>query len=134
MVKSWDLLVKNLKQAIEDRGLTQREVAERAGIKPQYLSGILSGARSNLTLEIIVALAKAVEIPVARLFADEVTTSERIEHLVKVLSKDKRSLEGLKFLVSEDARDLRLDIMGHLAKCNRARLEVVEKVIRPLAQ
>ncbi len=51
-----------------DRGVTQEEVAHRAGIHVTYLSGIERGVR-NPSLTSIYALAAALEVPVSQLFA-----------------------------------------------------------------
>ncbi len=52
------------------RGLTQEEVAHRAGIHVTYLSGVERGVR-NPSLKNIRAIADALGVPVAALFAFE---------------------------------------------------------------
>lgn len=46
----------------EERGLTQQELAERAGISKPYLSQIETGKRQG-TLETMAAIAKALAVP-----------------------------------------------------------------------
>ena len=52
------------------RGLTQEEVAYRAGIHVTYLSGIERGRR-NPSLKNIRAVAQALNVPVGELFTFE---------------------------------------------------------------
>ena len=49
--------------------MRQHEVAARAGVSNAYLSGVENGHR-NPTLDVIAALASALDVPVARLFDD----------------------------------------------------------------
>lgn len=51
----------------ERKGLTQDQVAERAGITKPYLSQLESGARKNPSLPVLRRLAKALGVRVTRL-------------------------------------------------------------------
>ena len=53
----------------EAAGLSQKELASRAGLHPTYLSGVEGGSR-NLSLLNVYALAGALEVPVARLLPE----------------------------------------------------------------
>ncbi len=57
------------------RGATQEDVAHRAGVHVTYLSGIERGIR-NPSLKNIRALAEALGMPTAELFAFERESSE----------------------------------------------------------
>jgi len=61
----------NLKQAREQAGLTQIELAERVGCDQSVISRIESGQRA-LTLDRLKSIAKALGVPLAQLLADEV--------------------------------------------------------------
>ena len=52
------------------RGVTQEEVAHRAGVHVTYLSGIERGLR-NPSLKNLRAIALAMDVPMARLFTFE---------------------------------------------------------------
>lgn len=52
-----------------DRDLSQLELAGRAGLDRSYLGGVERGTR-NVSLTNIVALARALDVPPARLLAD----------------------------------------------------------------
>lgn len=52
-----------------DRDLSQLELAGRAGLHRSYLGGVERGTR-NVSLTNIVALARALDVPPARLLAD----------------------------------------------------------------
>ena len=53
----------------EQRGYSQEELAERAGLHRNYVGGVERGER-NIALENIVKLAKALSIPTRDLFTD----------------------------------------------------------------
>lgn len=61
----------NLKQLREQAGLTQIQLAERIGCDQSVISRIESGQRA-LTLDRLKSIAKALQIPLAQLLADEV--------------------------------------------------------------
>jgi len=47
-------------------GLTQAQLAEQVGVEPQHLSLVERG-KSNITLSLLAALARALQIPPAQL-------------------------------------------------------------------
>jgi transcriptional regulator with XRE-family HTH domain len=53
----------------DERGYSQEELAERAGLHRNYVGGVERGER-NVALENIVKLAKALGVPARELFAD----------------------------------------------------------------
>ena len=58
-----------LRQLREERGYSQEELAERAGLHRNYVGGVERGER-NVALENIVKLAKALSVPPRDLFGD----------------------------------------------------------------
>ena len=63
----------------EDLGLTQPQLAEKAGISPGHVSKIETGKTTNPTRVTIKALAKALEVPEAYLLAFIETPDEDAE-------------------------------------------------------
>ena len=58
-----------LRRLRDERGYSQEELAERAGLHRNYVGGVERGER-NVALENIVKLAKALSVPLKELFAD----------------------------------------------------------------
>jgi transcriptional regulator with XRE-family HTH domain len=59
-------LSRNLRRLRTDKGWSQEELADRAGLHRTYVSGVERGVR-NPTITIVAALAKALGVPPAEL-------------------------------------------------------------------
>jgi transcriptional regulator with XRE-family HTH domain len=51
----------------EAKGMTQRDLAETAGVTPGYIAQLEMGARKNPSLEVLRRLAKALGVPVTEM-------------------------------------------------------------------
>jgi transcriptional regulator with XRE-family HTH domain len=56
-----------LRRIREDRGLTQEQVAQKAGVTKQYITMLERGARKTPSLPVLKRLAKALGVPVTEL-------------------------------------------------------------------
>jgi transcriptional regulator with XRE-family HTH domain len=61
---------KKIADIIEQKGLTQKEVAEKAGIKPQTLNNIITRDSSRADVQIFLKICDALDVP-ASIFRDE---------------------------------------------------------------
>jgi transcriptional regulator with XRE-family HTH domain len=61
-------LSRNLRRLRTEKGWSQEELADRAGLHRTYVSGVERGVR-NPTITIVAALAKALSVPPAELLA-----------------------------------------------------------------
>jgi putative transcriptional regulator len=60
-------LSKMLKKLREGKGMTQAQLAEKAGITREYITMLESGAKANPSLDVAVRLAKALGVSIANL-------------------------------------------------------------------
>lgn len=58
-----------IKEVMQEQGITGKELAERLGKTPQYISGIVRGADSA-SVEVLSKIAKAMGVPLSSLFSD----------------------------------------------------------------
>lgn len=52
-----------------EQGITGKQLAERMGVTPQYISGIVRGTGSA-SIEVLSTIAKHLNVPISSLFAD----------------------------------------------------------------
>ena len=71
---------KKIKQIRVSKGIKQKQVADKAGIKPSSYFSIEEGKTKNISIEVGKGIARALDIPFTKLFEIEDTGSE-IEHL-----------------------------------------------------
>lgn len=58
-----------IKEVMQEQGITGKELAERLGKTPQYISGIVRGVDSA-SVEVLYKIAKAMNVPLSSLFSD----------------------------------------------------------------
>lgn len=61
------MLAKQLRKLREAKGMSQTDLAKRAGVTQAYIASLESGARSNPSLDIIRKLAKVLKTDLANL-------------------------------------------------------------------
>ncbi|MDR2500269.1 MAG: helix-turn-helix domain-containing protein [Treponema sp.] len=82
-----ELLAKNLKEKRRNRGLTQAELAEKAGVSTHHI-GILEIARSFPTLDLVERIAAALDIEIYELFVDPHSPREELEKLRQTIVEE----------------------------------------------
>lgn len=55
-------LVVHLDKLLEEKNITQAELARKAGIDPSRLSGLIRGKRKRIQVEFVTLIAEALEI------------------------------------------------------------------------
>lgn len=58
-----------LKQVLSERGVTGKQLAERMGVTPQYISGIVRETGSA-SLDVLSKIANELNVPLSSLFDD----------------------------------------------------------------
>jgi HTH-type transcriptional regulator, competence development regulator len=56
-----------LKRLREEKGLSQADLAEKAGVTAPYITQLETGKKANPSLDVLRRLAKALGVPVAEL-------------------------------------------------------------------
>lgn len=62
---------------VDDAGISEREVARRAGLSHSTVNHLITGRRTSCTLSTAVAIARAVHCPIGALFMAETVTEQR---------------------------------------------------------
>lgn len=58
-----------LKEVLSEQGVTGKQLAEKMGVTPQYISGIVRGTGSA-SIEVLSNIAKNLNVPISSLFSD----------------------------------------------------------------
>ena len=67
----YDAIIDNIKMLISKKGMKQSVVAERAGFTPQEFSNILNARRKLLRIEVMLPIAKALDVDMNELYGVE---------------------------------------------------------------
>ena len=66
-----------IKEILNQKGMTSKELALKMGVTPQYISGIIRETGSA-SVEVLANIAKILNVPVASLFEDFVSNDNSI--------------------------------------------------------
>lgn len=61
-----------IKEILNQKGMTSKELAEKMGVTPQYVSGIIRETGSA-SVEVLANIARILNVPVSSLFEDYVS-------------------------------------------------------------
>ncbi len=102
MMNIKEILAQNLKENRQRLGITQPELAERAGMSTQYLA-MIEIARKFPTADILERLAAALDINPHELFSVAVSPERAMEQLQQmILDNMNRSMEQLQQMILDN--------------------------------
>ncbi|WP_434511250.1 helix-turn-helix domain-containing protein [Desulfitobacterium sp. AusDCA] len=76
-------LGKTIKELRKKRNYSARELSERSGVARSLISQLETGKRASTSMDTVYRLAKALDVPVASLFADKSVTDSSITYKAK---------------------------------------------------
>lgn len=66
-----------IREILKQKGMTSKELAEKMGVTPQYISGIIRETGSA-SVDVLANIAKILNVPVSSLFEDYVSNENTI--------------------------------------------------------
>lgn len=76
-------LGKTIKELRKKRNYSARELSERSGVARSLISQLETGKRASTSMDTVYRLAKALDVPVASLFADKSAADSSIAYKAK---------------------------------------------------
>jgi transcriptional regulator with XRE-family HTH domain len=67
-----------IREILNQKGMTSKELAEKMGVTPQYISGIIRETGSA-SVEVLANIANILNVPVSSLFEDYVSDKNTIK-------------------------------------------------------
>ena len=114
MKANHEFISKNIMKYQQKKGLTQKELAQLIGIKPNSLSAII-GNRAKISLETLLKIAVVLEVNVDRLLEGNIDYS------------------GVDLIKSSDDKDMNNELIGNIFSATveqkEALIEVLDKYI-----
>jgi transcriptional regulator with XRE-family HTH domain len=80
-------------EKLDDLNWTQKDLAEKMGVSPQYINKIVKGSE-NFTLESLVKLQTILDIPILANYFKQTTTTPKYDELTYDVEKVSLSLEA----------------------------------------
>lgn len=125
---------KMIADIIECKGLTQKEVANKAGIKPQTLNNIITRDSSRADVQIFLKICNALEVP-ASIFAKEALEEFYNDHpsaepidapSVSILSRRQKRIVELFDDLTEEQQDNIIGRAEMLSELNKQEIQKQE--------
>lgn len=85
--KYWKSLSVVLKKEIKERGITKKELADRAGLVAPTITQIINGDNKNPTIKVLVALAEGLDVPISYLLGEKMEHAHGIEECYRRLGE-----------------------------------------------
>ena len=99
---------RKLKQILEDRGISQKWLADAALTKEATISRYITGVNKSPNVEILVNIAKALNVS-----ADYLLTGDIIEKDLLLLSEKLQKLTPSQIRISENVVDECIELFGN---------------------
>lgn len=64
-----------IKEILDQKGMTAKQLADKMGVTPQYISGIIR-EQGSASVSVLSNIAKVLEVPLASLFDDYVSSDD----------------------------------------------------------
>jgi transcriptional regulator with XRE-family HTH domain len=114
---------KRIRDLREERGLTQRELARRAGLTPSGVGFIEHGQTRNPSAETVVAIARALGVPVEELLGEEMERLEE-ERLEADSPKDRQHWERVLASVRGRRREVEAEVEELVALSDHSKADL----------
>ena len=82
-----EILAQNIKKYRQKLGITQSELAELAGISPNFM-GMIEQKRKFAAPEVLDRIATALKVETSELFVDKFTSPEEVERVYQKIGKN----------------------------------------------
>jgi transcriptional regulator with XRE-family HTH domain len=115
---------KRIRHLREERGLTQRELARRAGLTPSGVGFIEHGQTRNPSAETVVAIARALGVPVEELLGEEEMERLEEERLEADSPKDRQHWERVLASVRGRRREVEAEVEELVALSDHSKADL----------
>ncbi len=129
-------LGKNIQSYAEQKEISLSEIAARSGVSVSYISRLCSGVASNPTLEPVMRIAAALQIPVSELLGEQLATPQapdpRIADALAVRARELSTLSTLALETSKGLEGIRVHL-DHLQNELTGARATIERLVREVA-
>lgn len=123
---------KRLQEIMQERGLSQRALAEMTGISPSLVASIMNNTR-NVTLGVLKKLALALNISADELLGISWSSKDSLDELVKRKEEIEQKIENILILASKASMEEKGRLLNRVQKLYKE-AEQVTALIKRITQ